>query len=137
MSESKPHLGIDIRSSINQSMMMSIPIGEFEHQVREAPQVYNLTLGPAEKCSDRENYYRYPIFQDGVAKSYHRYSEFDQLRTTLIATYPGYCFPVLPDKEGLSSYWSAHSDEFIRYRRHGLEQFLQYCAKHPVIRKTD
>jgi hypothetical protein len=121
-----------------QSMMLSIPLAEqYEPPVLTKP-IGLLTLGSAEKYTDlRGSYWRYPILQDGQLSNHHRYSEFLWLRNELVACYPGLCIPTLPDKEGLSSYWSSHSEEFIRYRRHGLEQFVQFCAGHKVLKAAD
>lgn len=127
-----------IRTSLCQSSMMSIPIGEhYEHPVYVKP-FGVLTLGPAEKYSDvRGSFWRYQIMQDEQPKGFHRYSEFLWLRNELIKRYPGLCIPALPDKEGISSYWSSHSEDFIRFRRHGLEQFLQFCGMQNILRETD
>lgn len=120
-------------------LMLSIPIEDFRYE----PPVYArplgvVALGVAEEYSDKgRSYWRYLVSVDNQPKNYRRYSEFEWLRSTLIRAFPGCCIPTLPDKEGLSVYWKSHGREFLKYRRHGLEQFLQFCSEHPSLSTSE
>eukprot|EP00928_Gymnodinium_smaydae_P003105 TRINITY_DN11111_c0_g1_i1.p1 TRINITY_DN11111_c0_g1~~TRINITY_DN11111_c0_g1_i1.p1 ORF type:complete len:429 (-),score=64.51 TRINITY_DN11111_c0_g1_i1:105-1334(-) len=54
-----------------------------------------------------------------------RYSDFEWLRTTLVASCPGVRVPPLPKKQRTGRF----EDTFIEARRSGLELFLQRCLK--------
>jgi hypothetical protein len=105
-------------------------------ELSESPrqQLAGISIDQAEKVSSfGGSYWQYPIFVNGQRMSCHRYSDFVCLRGRLVTAFPGCCTPTLPDKQGLSSYWRAYSEDYLRYRRHSLEQFLQFCTRHPVL----
>jgi hypothetical protein len=97
----------------------------------------SLEIGePSRVKEGRESFLVYPILQNSSISSHHRYRDFEWLRRELNQKYPACSTPSLPDKEGVSSYWTSQDSLFYKFRRHGLEQFLRKIANHPKLCKS-
>ena len=97
----------------------------------------SIKIGEPSKVKDgRETYTVYPVQVNSVITAHHRYRDFDWLRNELNTKYPGCSTPALPEKEGVTSYWTNQDTLFFQFRRHGLEKFLQRISTHPKLSKS-
>ena len=111
----------------------------FEAGKRNLPKtMLEVEITEYDKVKDgREAYYRYHIQANQTKRTPHRYSEFEWLRAQLSLKHPGCVTPLLPPKEGVSSYIYSHEASFYEYRRHGLEVFLRAVAANSKLSGTE
>lgn len=113
-----------------------------ESEFDEKPQYFyaeikNISIGEPQKVKEgRDGYFIYPILEGNVAISHHRYKEFVWLRNELSIHYPACATPALPEKEGVIGYWTSQDLLFYKFRRFGLEKFLQRVIQHPKLSKS-
>ena len=110
---------------------------DLEHICRPSSEMYSISLGESSRVKEgRDSYMIYPIILNSNITSHHRYKDFEWLRRELNQKYPACSTPALPDKEGVSSYWTSQNSLFYKFRRHGLEQFLKKLLNHPKLSKS-
>ena len=68
-----------------------------------------------------------PLIEGGVKR---RYSDFDWMRTILVARFHGMAVPLLPEKRVVGN----TGDAFIEERRRGLTYWLQLIVANPYLR---
>ncbi|KAF8661373.1 hypothetical protein AX16_001466 [Volvariella volvacea WC 439] len=78
------------------------------------------------------------VIRTGTTQSYHRYSEFESLRQSLVKLYPTLIIPPIPSKQSLGDYAvkQARAKEdaaMIAQRKRMLQTFLNRLAKHPIL----
>ncbi|KII85815.1 hypothetical protein PLICRDRAFT_115525 [Plicaturopsis crispa FD-325 SS-3] len=78
------------------------------------------------------------VIRAGTAVSYHRYSEFESLRASLVKLYPTLIIPPIPSKQSVADYavkqGKAKEDAtMIARRKRMLQTFLNRVARHPII----
>ncbi|XP_053732791.1 sorting nexin-4-like isoform X2 [Synchiropus splendidus] len=100
--------------------------------MQETYTVYLIETRPAETVPDGVT----PAAPDSL---WRRYSEFELLRTYLLATYPYIVIPPLPEKRAEFVWHKLSADnldpDFVERRRVGLENFLLRVMSHPVLSK--
>lgn len=110
---------------------------EVEPSERPFIESLSLTIAEPERIKEgRDSYYVYPIYHKSRLLSTHRYKEFVWLRNELSIHFPACAAPALPDKEGVIGYWSNQDPLFYKFRRYGLEKFLQRIAAHSKLNKS-
>ena len=72
------------------------------------------------------------------AVAYHRYSEFESLRSSLVKLYPTLIIPPIPSKQTIGDYAvkqaKAKEDAaMIALRKRMLQTFLNRIARHPIL----
>ena len=70
--------------------------------------------------------------------AYHRYSEFESLRSSLVKLYPTLIIPPIPSKQTIGDYAvkqaKAKEDAaMIALRKRMLQTFLNRIARHPIL----
>ena len=70
--------------------------------------------------------------------SYHRYSEFESFRSSMVKLYPTLIIPPIPSKQSIGEYavkqGKAKEDaSMIARRKRMLQTFLNRIAKHPIL----
>ncbi|KAI0788801.1 hypothetical protein C8Q75DRAFT_767993 [Abortiporus biennis] len=78
------------------------------------------------------------VIQSGAAIAYHRYSEFESLRTSLAKLYPTLIIPPIPSKQTIGDYavkqGKAKEDAaMIARRKRMLQTFLNRISRHPIL----
>lgn len=78
------------------------------------------------------------LIQSGNAEAYHRYSEFESLRQSLVKLYPTLIIPPIPSKNTIGDYAvkqaKAKEDAaMIARRKRMLQTFLNRVARHPIL----
>ncbi|GBE86505.1 Sorting nexin-41 [Sparassis crispa] len=78
------------------------------------------------------------VIQAGTAIAYHRYSEFESLRSNLVKLYPTLIIPPIPSKQTIGDYAvkqaKAKEDAaMIARRKRMLQTFLNRIARHPIL----
>lgn len=77
-------------------------------------------------------------FHMQTAIAYHRYSEFESLRSSLVKLYPTLIVPPIPSKQTIGDYAvkqaKAKEDAaMIAQRKRMLQTFLNRVARHPIL----
>ncbi|TFK74916.1 hypothetical protein BDN72DRAFT_832631 [Pluteus cervinus] len=78
------------------------------------------------------------VIRTGDAEAFHRYSEFESLRESLVRLYPTIIIPPIPSKQTLGDYavkqGKAKEDTaMIAQRKRMLQTFLNRLACHPIL----
>nr|CAG8445583.1 15784_t:CDS:10 [Entrophospora candida] len=72
------------------------------------------------------------------SKVIRRYSDFWWLMECLVKRYPFRILPILPPKKiGVNVFYFTHDEAFLEKRRKGLARFLNFIARHPVLKNDD
>jgi len=110
--------------------------------LRDLKDVEEITVSDAIKTSEggSSSYIAYVIHSSrGIAR--HRYSEFESLRSSLVALYPVLIVPPIPDKQSLGDY-AFHPSSMtktkedpvtVARRKRMLAVFLNRLIRHPVL----
>ncbi|CAJ0748088.1 12150_t:CDS:10 [Entrophospora sp. SA101] len=72
------------------------------------------------------------------SKVIRRYSDFWWLMECLVKRYPFRILPALPPKKiGVNGFYFTYDETFLEKRRKGLARFLNFIARHPVLKSDD
>ncbi|KAI5121504.1 hypothetical protein M0805_006541 [Coniferiporia weirii] len=93
----------------------------------------------AQKTSDHASspYIAY-VIKSGGSTAYHRYSEFESLRSSMVRLYPTLIIPPIPSKQTIGDYavkqGKAKEDvAMIGRRKRMLQTYLNRMARHPIL----
>ncbi|KII85816.1 hypothetical protein PLICRDRAFT_115010 [Plicaturopsis crispa FD-325 SS-3] len=75
------------------------------------------------------------VIEAGTSVSYHRHSEFESLRASLVTLYPTLVIPPIPPKQSVADFvFKARDDPtLVAQRTRMLQTFLNRVARHPII----
>ncbi|EJD07565.1 uncharacterized protein FOMMEDRAFT_115887 [Fomitiporia mediterranea MF3/22] len=78
------------------------------------------------------------VIKSGNATAYHRYSEFESFRNSMVKLYPTLIIPPIPSKQTIGDYavkqGKAKEDvAMIARRKRMLQTFLNRIARHPIL----
>ena len=123
------HFGLQARSHSFEESECNVPSAP--------PSFHGLKLGDPQKMREgRDGYYIYPVLSGKQVLSHHRYKEFVWLRNELALQFPACATPALPEKEGVTGYWTNQDPLFYSFRKYGLERFLERVSKHPNLSQS-
>nr|CAG8601016.1 12276_t:CDS:10 [Entrophospora candida] len=80
----------------------------------------------------------YIVESQRESKVIRRYSDFWWLMECLVKRYPFRILPALPPKKiGVNGFYFTYDETFLEKRRKGLARFLNFIARHPVLKSDD
>eukprot|EP00045_Choanoeca_perplexa_P007843 m.72209 g.72209 ORF g.72209 m.72209 type:complete len:505 (+) comp14243_c0_seq1:112-1626(+) len=125
-----PPLKLDNLESLQQQAKQASKFGDFTYRELEESEFIQVTLGKATGVLKKHNNYSVFSKRNNSTVS-RRYSDFEPFDTLLRKKYPYRIIPQLPPK---TFGGGNKKPEFVEKRRRGLQRYLTFVGRHPVLR---